>query len=1133
MRAGNSFLFSVSLQNIVLELKPKPYYKCIKFAMIKLFNFSAAFLLLYSIEACNTEHPVLLQEMDNTGIDFQNKTVNTSEFNIFSYRNFYNGGGVAIGDLNNDGLSDVFFTANMGANKLYLNKGNWQFEDISETAGFRNKQKWSTGVALVDINQDGFLDIYVCNAGYQPGVNTENELWINDGQMHFTDQAAKYGLNDSGFTTHAAFFDYDMDGDLDCYILNNSFIPVNTLNYSNKRELRAKDWNVAEELKGGGDKLMRNDGGVFTDVSEEAGIYGSLIGFGLGVTVGDVNGDLLPDIYVSNDFFERDYLYINQGNGKFNEELTKRVRHLSHSSMGADMADVNNDGLNDLFVTEMLPDDDKRLKITTSFESYDVFKYKVKSDFYYQYMQNTLQKNNGRGMFSDVAHYAGVSASDWSWGALLFDADNDGLNDIYVCNGIYHDLTDQDFIDFFADEVVQRMVVTGKKEEVEEVIKKMPSRPIKNKFYLNKGSFSFADAGDSTGVTTASFSNGAAYGDLDNDGDLDLIVNNLNQPAFVYRNNSRELTGNHYIGFKLESKAPNRNAVGAKVAIYRGEQVQVKELLPTRGFQSSVDTKILFGLGKDTHMDSIRVYWPDRTFSTLKGLRADSVYHLKPQAADHKFVPETEAAPLFAVNEQVQLDSHVEDNYVDIYQERNIPRLLSHEGPRAAVADVNADGKDDIFIGGATGKPAALYVQTVNGFKPSNVQLWQQEREHEDVAAVFFDADGDRDLDLFVGSGGNNRPTSSKAMSHRLYLNDGKGNFSKHADAFPPAIGNTNVVLTVDIDQDGDQDLFTASCSVPVQYGPMPAPAFYINDGRGSFKEDEKILSAVKPGMITAAILSDLDGKGLPELVLVGEWMSPAIYTYEQGRFVPFSEINNSHSGWWHAIAAADLDQDGDQDLILGNMGANNYLRPTESSPVKMWVNQYDQSANRQVILTRTVGGKDVPVFLKKELTDQIPSLKKQNLRHDAYANKSVQELFSKELIESSQVHTYNYSTSCIAWNKGGGKFDYTPLPLDVQVSAVTAILPADVNQDGKMDLLFGFNLYDWLPQFSRMDAGYGLLLLNEGGRQFKSLRPAESGIEIIGETRDIQPVNLMGQQHYLFVQNNDVPLLFQHKLKK
>jgi len=1108
--------------------KTKLHLKCIIPAMIRLLNNSSAFFLLCCLAACNSSKPVLLEEMNNTGIDFQNKTVNTREFNIFNYRNFYNGGGVAIGDLNNDGLSDVFFTANMGANKLYLNKGNWAFEDVSESAGFRDKQKWSTGVALVDINQDGYLDIYVCNAGYQPGVNTENELWINDGKMHFTDQAARYGLNDSGFTTHAAFFDYDQDGDLDCYILNNSFIPVNTLNYSNKRELRAKDWNVAEELKGGGDKLMRNDGGFFTDVSEDAGIYGSLIGFGLGVTVGDVNGDLLPDIYVSNDFFERDYLYINQGNGKFTEELTKRVRHLSHSSMGADMADVNNDGWNDMFVTEMLPGDDKRLKITTSFERYDVFKYKFKSDFYYQYMQNTLQKNNGRGMFSEVAHYAGVSATDWSWGALLFDADNDGLNDIYVCNGIYHDLTDQDFIDFFADEVVQRMVITGEKEEVEEVIKKMPSRPIRNKFYLNKGAFNFADAGDSTGVTTNSFSNGAAYGDLDNDGDLDLIVNNLNQPAFIYRNNSRETTGNHFIGFTLQADKPNRQAIGSRIELYSGKEILSRELLPTRGFQSSVDYKILFGLGQNRTIDSVRVYWPDRTFRTLKNLLQDSVYHLVRDSSDRKFIPPVAAPTLFAENKTIQFDPHEEDNYVDIYQERNIPRLISKEGPGAAVGDVNGDGLDDIFIGGASSHAASLYVQGEKGFYKTNEDLWTQEKEPEDVAAVFFDADGDKDLDLLVGSGGNNRPTMSKPMSHRLYLNDGEGVFRKKENAFPLAVGNTNVMLTIDIDSDGDLDVFTASCSVPVQYGTLPKPAFYRNSGNAEFILDESILAGVKPGMITSALFAELDGKGLPELILVGEWMEPAIYSFVNGQFTPAGKQDGLYKGWWHSVASADLDQDGDLDLVLGNNGANNYLRPSQAAPVKMWVNQFDESAVRQVIISRTVNGKDVPVFLKKELTDQIPSLKKQNLRHEAYAEKSVQQLFSSELINSSEVQTYNYSSSCIAWNNGDGSFDFKPLPMEVQLSAVTSILPADVNGDGRVDLIFGFNLYEWLPQFSRMDAGYGLLLLNDGKKQFSPLAPSVSGIEVVGETRDIKSLLINGKLNYLFIQNNDRPILYQ-----
>ena len=1086
-------------------------------------------IVLLFLGACSAPEQQLLQEMKGTGIDFENKTINTKAFNIFSYRNFYNGGGVAIGDINNDGLSDVFFTANMGSNKLYLNKGNWKFEDISTAAGFTDKKKWSTGVALVDINNDGYLDIYVCNAGNQAGIDTENELWINDGQLHFTEQAAHYGLNDPGFTTHAAFFDYDADGDLDCYILNNSFIPVNTLNYSNKRDLRANDWPVADVLKGGGDKLLRNDGERFTDVSEAAGIYGSLIGFGLGVTVGDVNGDLRPDIYVSNDFFERDYLYINKGDGTFSEELTQRVQHLSHSSMGADMADMNNDGWNEIFVTEMLPDDDKRLKMTTTFETYDVFKYKIKSDFYYQFMQNTLQKNNGKGVFSDVAHYGGVAASDWSWGALLFDANNDGLNDIYVCNGIYHDLTDQDFIDFFADEVVQRMVVTGEKEEVEEVIKKMPSRPIKNKFYLNKGDFTFDDAGDSSGVVTASFSNGAAYGDLDNDGDLDLIVNNLNQPAFVYRNNSRELTGNHFLGVQLRGTSPNVFAIGSRVELFQNGTVQSRELIPNRGFQSSVDLKLIFGLGANATIDSLRICWPNRTCTTLSGIQADSTYQIRQDAGSSPYVAPVLPPAMLRENASVQLEVHEEDNYVDIYQERNIPRLISREGPRAAVGDVNGDGAEDVFIGGAAGRPATLYIQTPNGLKKSNETVFFADREPEDAAVQLVDADGDRDLDLIVGSGGNNRPTGSSPMLHRLYLNDGKGNFTKKGNAFPPAVGNTNVLLTHDFDGDGDQDLFTASCSVPVQYGILPAPSYYVNNGKGEFTELSKALGDIPAGMYTAATLADLNGDGKKELVLVGEWLAPSYYQFQNGSFKKISNTLQDKLGWWHSVASADLDNDGDQDLIIGNTGRNNYLRPDAQHPVKMWVNQYNPSENRQVIFTRTINGKDVPVFLKKELTDQIPTLKKQNLRHDAYADKSIQELFSPELIQSSSVSQYNFPYSVIAWNEGNGSFALQELPLDAQLSSVMAILPRDVNNDGKMDLLLGFNQYDWLPQFSRMDAGYGGLILNQGSRQLTWVPYHVSGIQVAGETRDLQTITIAGRTNYLFVQSGSRPLLYQN----
>ena len=1073
---------------------------------------------------------------ENCGINFTNKVENAPDFNIFSYRNFYNGGGCAIGDLNNDGLPDIYFTANQGSNKLYLNKGNFRFEDITNKAGVADSLSWNTGVSLVDINADGWLDIYVCNAGYVNGKAPSSKLYINNHDLTFTEKAEEYGLqNTGGYATHAAFFDYDNDGDLDCFIINNSFIPTNTLNYENKRNLRAKDWPVKDFLKGGGDKLLRNDHGKFTDVSEQAGIHGSLISFGLGVTVGDVNNDGWPDVYVSNDFFERDYLYINQKDGTFKDELENYVQHISHSSMGADMCDINNDGQPDIFTTEMLPDDDYRLKTTTAFENIDINRQKIKSGFYHQYMQNTLQLNNGNNQYLETAFYSGVAASDWSWGGLIFDADNDGQPDIYVCNGIYHDVTDQDFVDFFADELYHKMALTGQKDEIEQLINKMPSVPLVNKMFVNQGGLHFTDQAKNWGMGTASFSNGAAYGDLDNDGDLDLIVNNVNQPCFIYKNNSRQQGHHHFIGVKLKGVGENTFAVGSKVKVYIGKEIITRELIPNRGFQSSVDYKILAGLGDQQKIDSMQVIWPNRTYSVYYQPKEDSVYVIQ-QPLKAPLYPFTSPGKLPVLFDTVKcnFDKHAEDDYVDFYNERIIPEMLSREGPRAAVGDVNGDGLEDVFIGGASGQAGQLYLQQKGGqFIKAVEPVFQADASAEDVCAVFFDADNDGDLDLLVGSGGNNQPVNSAAYNNRLYLNDGKGNFTKALNVLPDNVTNTGCIALNDFDGDGDIDIFIGARSVAGNYGETPNSQLLVNDGHGHFQDAAKTLyqNLAPIGMVTGAQWCNLSGKGKKDLVVVGEWMYPRVFSFDGKSFIEQKTGLEGLYGWWQTVAVADLDGDGKEDLVLGNIGENFYLQPTEKDPVKLWINDFDNNGTKDKIMSRSIDGKDMPVFTKREITDQLPGLKKQNLKHIEYAKKTVQDLFPATAIKAAAVKLFSTATSIIALNQGNGQFKKIRMPWEVQLSCANSILGADVNGDGKTDLLIGSNKYDLLPQFCRLDASFGLVLINEGKGVFSCMNNKNSGLTVQGAIRDIKQITVKGEKEYLWLRNNDYPVLFRTNL--
>ena len=1082
--------------------------------------------------SCNKQNKkTLFTLVKNSSIDFVNSLSETKSFNVFNYRNFYNGGGVAIGDINNDGLADVFFTSNQGANKLYLNKGNFQFEDISEKAGFHRKQQWSTGVVFADVNGDGWLDIYVCNAGNMfDSTLRKNQLFINNHNLTFTECAAKYGLDNDGYTTQATFFDYDLDGDLDCFLVNNSPIPVNTLNYENLRDISPANTNVPDFLKGGGDHLYRNDGGHFKEVSKEAGIHGGLISLGLGVAVADVNNDGYPDVYVSNDFYERDYLYINQKDGTFKDELEGRIGHTSHATMGADIQDINNDGAPDIFTTDMLPDNDYRLKTNTTFDNYEIAALKKKSGFYNQYTQNALQVNNGNGDFFETAFYSGVAASDWSWGALIFDADNDGKSDLYVCNGILHDETDQDFINYFSNNLIQKMVISGNKEDVNNIINKIPSNPLLNKVFKNLGNLHFEDVGKDWGFTIPTFSNGAAYGDLDNDGDLDLIINNVNEPAMIYRNNSREQNKNNFIGFNLKYEAPNNFAIGSLIKVYSGNDIQSHEIMPSRGFQSSMDYKQLFGLGNRTP-DSITISWPDRSITTLVKPGVNQLHEVNYATSIKRSPVASPALEKLFEKFSNPFEKHVEDDYTDFYAEKNIPFMLSRLGPKAAVGDVNGDGLDDIYIGGARNQAGQLYLQTATGFVKKEIADFKTFDFDDVTVAFFFDCDGDGDLDLFTGGGGNFTSESSSSFQNQLFLNDGKGNFSLKRGAFPIINANCGVAVPFDYDGDGYPDLFIGNRSVPQNYGISPRSYILHNDGQGKFTN---VTSSIAPafynlGMVTSAAVSDINGDGKKDLIICGDWMYPHIFSFDGKHFEELQSGLENTKGWWQSMAVTDVDNDGDVDLILGNLGENFYLRPDADHPVKLWIKDFDNNGTLDKILSYTVNGNDFPVFVKKDLTEQMPLLKSVNISNHEFAKKTIAELFAGDM-ENAQVKVVNYAASCIAINDGKGHFSIRKLPVAMQLSSVNAILIEDVNKDGFPDIISGGNFFDLLPQFGRLDASFGNVLINDKKGNFITMPAIVSGIDLRGQIRNIVSFKRKNENCIVFLENNDYPVSYKIK---
>ncbi|WEA00370.1 VCBS repeat-containing protein [Mucilaginibacter sp. SJ] len=1067
-----------------------------------------------------------LLNSNETHIDFVNQLSYDANFNIFTYRNFYNGGGVAIGDINNDGLPDIFLVGNMVPSHLYLNKGNFQFEDITGKAGITKLGRWSTGVTMADVNGDGLLDIYVCNNGDVKGDHKQNELYINNGNLTFTERAKEYGIGVNGYSTHAVFFDYDHDGDLDLFMLSNSFKAIGSFNIQNNER------NKRDLL--GGQKLFRNDGGHFIDVSEQAGIYGSVIGFGLGVSVGDVNGDGWDDIYVSNDFFERDYLYINNHNGTFKESLEDQMKSISNASMGADLADINNDAHPDIFVTDMLPASESRLKTNTTFENWDKYQLDLRYDYYHQFTRNTLQLNNGNGTFSEIGRLAGVHATDWSWGALITDLDNDGFKDVFIANGIYKDLTNQDYIQRLSDRNVMGSVWTNKGINYKKLIDSMPSEAVPNYAYRNNGDLTFTNKAAEWGLGDPGFSNGSAYGDLNNDGALDLVVNNVNMPAFIYRNNSRKLEpANKYLKVVLQGEGKNRFGVGAQVTLYYNHTLNYQEQVPSRGFESSVDTRLNFGLGKIKEIDSIVVKWPCGKQKVLKGVKTNQTITVKEVESGLPGKAVRGAAGAKPVFEQ-STDNHgidfvhKENDFIDFDREKLIFQMHSADGPRIGKGDVNGDGLEDFYICGAKDQPGALYIQTRAGrFKRSNEKLFEQDKASEDTDCLFFDADGDGDQDLYVCSGGNEFSANSTDLIDRLYINDGKGNFSKSQQVLPSfQFESSSCVTAADVDGDGDQDLFVGVRLKPGEYG-YPCKGYLLqNNGKGFFTDvtDERAPGLTELGMVTDAKWFDYDRDGKPDLVTCGEYMPIRIFHNEGGRLKEVTREAGLEwsNGWWNRLEIADIDGDGYPDIVAGNHGLNSRFKATRAKPVSMYVGDFSGTGSIEDIVCTYNGDKQYPMVLRHDLVGELPYLKKKYLRYAQYKEQTMEDIFGRDLLQKMVKLDACEMRSSVLLNKRNGKFLMKPLPVEAQFSTVFGLVVKDYDGDGKKDIVLGGNFYQSKPEAGIYDASYGLLLKGDGKGGFTAVKPQVSGIVIKGAVRDIKEIKAGNNKLLIVAKNND-----------